>query len=43
MLDPDLKKLQELGLKRMEELKKKQQGQGGENATGGKQDLKTQE
>ncbi len=29
MLDPDLKKLQELGLKRMEELRKKQQGKGG--------------
>jgi peptidyl-prolyl cis-trans isomerase C len=43
VLDPDLKKLQELGLKKMEELKMKQQGQGGEDATGGKQDLKIQE
>ena len=44
MVDPDLKKLQELSVKKMEELKKKkQQGQGGEDATGGKQDLQTQE
>lgn len=43
VLDPDLKKLQELGLKRMEEMRKKQQGQGGEDTTGGKQDLKIQE
>jgi peptidyl-prolyl cis-trans isomerase C len=43
VLDPDLKKLQELSQKKMEELKLKQQGQGGEDATGGKQDLKIQE
>jgi peptidyl-prolyl cis-trans isomerase C len=43
VIDPDLKKLQELSLKKMEELKKKQQGQGGEGATSGKQDLKIQE
>jgi peptidyl-prolyl cis-trans isomerase C len=41
VVDPDLKKLQELSQKKIEELKKKQQG--GESSTGGKQDLKIQE
>jgi peptidyl-prolyl cis-trans isomerase C len=47
IIDPDLKKLQEIGEKRIEELKKKQQSgasQGtGETSTGGKQDLQTQQ
>jgi peptidyl-prolyl cis-trans isomerase C len=41
ILDPDLKKLQELNAQRLEELRKKQQ-QGGAD-TGGKQDLQTQQ
>ena len=46
IVDPDLKKLQEIGEKKMEEMKKKKTGavpQGGEPATGGKQDLQTQQ
>jgi peptidyl-prolyl cis-trans isomerase C len=47
IVDPDLKKLQEIGEKKIEELKKKQQSgasQGtGETTTGGKQDLQTQQ
>ncbi len=42
VLDPDLKKLQEIGQKRMEEMRKKQEGKG-DAGGGGKQDLKTQE
>jgi peptidyl-prolyl cis-trans isomerase C len=47
IVDPDLKKLQEIGEKKIEELRKKQQSgasQGtGETTTGGKQDLQTQQ
>ncbi|HEY7749347.1 MAG TPA: peptidylprolyl isomerase [Aestuariivirgaceae bacterium] len=47
VVDPDLKKLQEIGEKKLEEMKKKQQSgasQGsGETTTGGKQDLQTQQ
>jgi peptidyl-prolyl cis-trans isomerase C len=47
IMDPDLKKLQEIGEKKIEELKKKQQSgasQGtGETTTGGKQDLQSQQ
>ena len=47
IIDPDLKKLQEIGEKKIEELKKKQQSgasQGtGETSTGGKQDLQSQQ
>jgi peptidyl-prolyl cis-trans isomerase C len=42
IVDPDLKKLQEIGEKKIEELKKKQQSTG-ETTTGGKQDLQTQQ
>jgi peptidyl-prolyl cis-trans isomerase C len=40
VVDPDLKKLQELSQKKIEELRKQQ---GGESSSGGKQDLKIQE
>jgi peptidyl-prolyl cis-trans isomerase C len=46
IIDPDLQKLQEMGQKRIEELKKKQEsgaGEGGEATTSGKQDLQTQQ
>ena len=47
IVDPDLKKLQEMGEKRIEELKKKKQtgaNEGsGETTSGGKQDLQTQQ
>jgi len=46
IMDPDLKKLQEIGEKRIEEFKKKQSGAGqqGEGTTSsGKQDLQTQQ
>jgi peptidyl-prolyl cis-trans isomerase C len=47
IVDPDLKKLQEMGEKRIEELKKKKQtgaNEGsGESTSGGKQDLQTQQ
>jgi peptidyl-prolyl cis-trans isomerase C len=47
IVDPDLKKLQEMGEKRIEELKKKKQTGanegGGETTSGGKQDLQTQQ
>jgi len=46
IMDPDLKKLQEIGEKRIEELKKKKQsgaGQQGGETTSGKQDLQTQQ
>jgi len=47
IVDPDLKKLQEMGEKRIEELKKKKQTganeSGGEATSGGKQDLQTQQ
>ena len=46
IIDPDLKKLQEMGEKKMEEIKKKKTGtppEAGEPATGGKQDLQTQQ
>jgi peptidyl-prolyl cis-trans isomerase C len=47
IVDPDLKKLQEMGEKRIEELKKKKQTGanegGGEATSGGKQDLQTQQ
>jgi peptidyl-prolyl cis-trans isomerase C len=47
IVDPDLKKLQEMGEKRIEELKKKKQtgaNEGaGEATSGGKQDLQTQQ
>jgi peptidyl-prolyl cis-trans isomerase C len=47
IVDPDLKKLQEMGEKRIEELKKKKQTgsnqEGGDATSGGKQDLQTQQ
>src|SRR5688572_13222958 len=47
IMDPDLKKLQEIGEKRIEELKKKKQSgagqQGEETTSSGKQDLQTQQ
>src|SRR5688572_3182860 len=47
IVDPDLKKLQEMGEKRIEELKKKKQTGakegGGETGSDGKQDLQTQQ
>ena len=47
IIDPDLKKLQEIGEKRIEELKKKKQTGanegGGETTSGGKQDLQPQQ
>lgn len=47
IIDPDLQKLQEMGEKRMEELKKKQESgaseEGGAATSSGKQDLQTQQ
>jgi peptidyl-prolyl cis-trans isomerase C len=48
IIDPDLKKLQEMGEQKIEEMKKKKQQpaanqEGGETTTGGKQDLQTQQ
>ena len=47
IVDPDLKKLQEMGERKIEELKKKKQSgaanSGDDTTTGGKQDLQSQQ